>query len=272
MEIGKKVFVARECIFGTLYVYGEGTYIGDLNLINEETGHIVPGPPKPCVELESGHYFFEGVMQGKIGSKEEIYSSYEGLYSKIREVNPDGFSIRLKPVLKEDKEAEQRKVEEIKNKNHTKMEAIKTKHRSKQPMVIFAKSKDGRVTIAGAVTHIDEETKKCKIAIGFAKQRKSADPVNRRKLARQIAKGRALKNPFVVATIDYGAPMKAVQLKIEDVQSAPSQASVIVEIFRSTFTSMADEFASAPLPSYVCAHYKLKTIEDDKTFNDKALA
>ncbi len=258
MEVGKKVFVARECLFGTLYVYGEGVYIGDFNLIDEEKGSIIPGKPRPCIELDSGYYFFEGIMQGRIGTKEEVYASYEGLYAKIREVKPDGLSVSLKPLIDKEKQIKP-------------MEVLKPKNR-RQPMVIFAKSRDGRVTIAGIVTEIDETNKKCKIALGFAKQRKTADPINRRKLARQIARGRAAKNPFLTATVDYGAHVKAVQLKIEDVQSSPSQSSVIVSLFKKTFEPLAEDFANAPLPAYVCEHYKLKTIENDKSVSNEALA
>lgn len=240
MNKGQKVYCFRSLETGTLYVYGSGTYLGTHKYHIAGTGYT-SSREYDCVALDNGRYYFS-FMDGGIGTKEAILSRFEGLYTRVVEVSTSDEFRNYAPYQEQEE-----------------MKVVANNTGDKKPMIIFAKSKDGRVTIAGVVTEIDEMKKTCKVALGLAKQRKSADPVNRKKLARQIARGRATQRPFAVKEISY-ALSKPVQTRIEDAFAVPSIPSRIVAAFRESATQLAEELASNPLPHEICELYRFKEV------------
>lgn len=231
MQPGQRTLVIADCRYGVLSIIGEGTYLGEQELVDKRTGKQT-FRKFDIIELDNGKFFYS-CMAGVWGTKESVLSRYEGLYTETKTVPVSREFDYYIPVS-----IFNERKQEI-------METSKHATTRKEPMIVFAKSKNGRVTIAGKIVSIDTVNKKFEVELGLAKQRISSDRVNRKKIARAVARGRAEKNPFTKVAINYRT-------------TENSDYKAVVDTFRKVAEDMAERYANNLLPKDICDFYKMK--------------
>lgn len=215
-----------------LFVYGEGTYLGNKYITRNG---ITTKDKYPCLQLDNGEVFVPTIHPGGYGVKEQIISAYED-HANL----PISFENVSIPSASRVSIAEN--VNVLKN-NPTKIRKMQVNHREQ---VMFVTSKDGRVTICGKVVH--QEGNLISLALGIAKRRRG--DVLLKKVGRFVSRGRAVKKPFDISK------MAIINKNNESFNAA------IVRTFRETYEPFAEACARTPLPEKITVKYKMKHVLD----------